>query len=97
MYFFTTGHYCIDIYPRNGETNNYVEIMILEKDLSDNENKFQIIKIHYQFGHASVENIKKKFNNAGLLDKELNAIIQNIVQSCIAKASSWVTQTKKLQ
>ena len=59
LYFSTSGHYCIDIYPRNGETNNYEEVMILEKDLSDNEKKSQVIKIHKQFGHASIENIKK--------------------------------------
>ena len=82
MYFFTSGHYCIDIYPRNGETNNYEEVMILEKDLSDNEKKSQVIKIHKQFGHASTVNIKKHINNAGLLDKGLNEIIENVVQSC---------------
>ena len=64
----------------NGETNNYEEVMILEKDLS--ENKSQVIKIHTQFGHASIENLKKLINNAGLLDKGLNVIIENVVQSC---------------
>ena len=32
LHFSTSGHYCIDIYPRNGETNYYEEVMILEKD-----------------------------------------------------------------
>ena len=82
FYFSTSGHYCIDIYPRNGETNNYEEVMILKKELSENRKKSQVIKIHKQFGHASTENIKKLINNAGLLDKGLNAIIENVVQSC---------------
>ena len=32
LYFSTSGHYCVDIYPRNEETNNYEEVMILERD-----------------------------------------------------------------
>ena len=39
LYFSTSGHYCIDIYPRNAEINNYKEVMTLEKDLSGNEKK----------------------------------------------------------
>ena len=51
LYFSTSGHYYIDIYPRNGEINNHEEVMILEKDLSENEKKkSQVIKIHKQFG-----------------------------------------------
>ena len=79
--FSTSGDYCINIYPRNGETNNYEEVMILEKDLSDNEKKSHVIKIYKQFGHASIENMKKLFNNEGLLAKGLHVIIEN-VQSC---------------
>ena len=40
-------------------SNNYEEVIILEKDLSDNEKKSQVIKIRKQFDHASIENIKK--------------------------------------
>ena len=79
LYFSTSGHYCINIYPRNGEANNCEEVMILKKYLSDNEKNTQVIKIYEQFGHASTENIKKLINNAGLLDKDLNAIIENVV------------------
>ena len=79
LYFSASGHYCIDIYPRNGETNNYEEVMILKKGLSDKEKKSQIIKIHRQFGHTYIENIKKLINDADLLDKGLNAIMENVV------------------
>ena len=37
LYFSTSGHYCIDIYPRNGEANNCKKVIILEKYLSDNK------------------------------------------------------------
>ena len=40
LYFSTNGHYCTNICTRNGETNNYEEVIILEKNLSNNENKF---------------------------------------------------------
>ena len=43
LYFSTSGHYCIDIYLKNGEKNNYEEVMILEKDLSDSKKKSQVI------------------------------------------------------
>ena len=56
--------------------------MILRKDLSENEKKPQVIKKYKQYGHTSIENIKKLINNASLLDKGLNAILENIVQSC---------------
>ena len=56
--------------------------MILEKDLSDNEKKSQVIKIHNEFGHASLGNIKQIINNMVLLDKDLNAITENVVKSC---------------
>ena len=78
LYFSTSGHYCIDIYPINGQTNNYEEVMILEKELLDKEKKSQVLKIHKLFGHAAIENIKKLVNNAGLLDKGLNAIIEDV-------------------
>ena len=55
LYFSTSGHYCTDIYPRNGETNNYEAVMILERVLSDNEKKPKVIEIHKQFGHASLK------------------------------------------
>ena len=37
FYFSTSGHL------KNGETNNYEEVMILEKDLSDSKKKSQVI------------------------------------------------------
>ena len=52
-------------------------------DLSDSEKKSHIIKMHKLVGHASTENNKHKTsnNNAGLFNKGLNAIIENVVQS----------------
>ena len=44
---------------RYGEANNNEEVMILEKDLSGNEKKPQVIKIYKQFGQGSIESIKK--------------------------------------
>ena len=82
LYFSTRGHYCIGIYSKNGKTNNCEEVMILEKNFSDNEKKSQVVKLHKQFGHAFLENIRKLIHNAGLLNKGLNAIIENAVQSC---------------
>ena len=49
--------------------------------------------------------MKKLINNTGLLDKGLNVIIKNVVQSChtctrfksTTKPSGWVIQTKRFQ
>ena len=67
---------------RYGEANNNEEVMILEKDLSGNEKKPQVIKMYKQFGQGSIESVKILINNVGFSDKGLNVIIENIVQSC---------------
>ena len=56
--------------------------MYLEKDLSNEQHKVQVNKIHKQFGHASIENMNKLIKIAGLFDTQIGKIITDIVSQC---------------
>ena len=58
------------------------QILVFEKDVPEKTKQKQMIKIHKQFGHASAENLKRLFNNAGKLDKEIIALIDKTLQGC---------------
>ena len=62
-YFSTTEHYCLNISPKESQ-NRYEEILALKNDLSAVEKHSQILKIHKQFGHATITNMKKLLKNA---------------------------------
>ena len=74
LYFSTSGHYCLNISPKESK-NRYEEILVLENDLSAAEK----IKIHKQFGHATITNMKKLLKNANLLSDEICKIIGDVV------------------
>ena len=59
LYFSTSGHYYIHIYPTKTEKENCEEVLILEKNSANKERKSQIIKIHSQYRHTLVDNIKR--------------------------------------
>ena len=82
----TSGHYCIEICPKDepvctqGEIH---EVLILEDNLSSTQQKkTQIEVLHKQFGHASINNLKKLINNAGLMSSDINVLIEGIVNTC---------------
>ena len=41
-----------------------------------------LTKIHKQFGHASIENMRRLLNNASLLNSETSKLIEKIYNSC---------------
>ena len=109
--FSTNGHYAIDIFPKgeNTESQDFCEqILVFEKDVPEKTKQKQMIKIHKQFGHASAENLKRLFNNAGKLDKEIIALIDKTLQGCdtcrmYRKANpkpivgfSWATEQRRI-
>ena len=78
LYFSTSGYYCLNISP--GEPRNkYEEILVLEKYFSAVEKPSQILKIHQQFWHATIANMKKLLKNANLLSDEICKIIGDVV------------------
>ena len=82
----TAGHYCIEISCEsdsgNGNNDCFEEVLFLERTLTKNERKSQIIKIHKQFGHASESNMKKIIKNAGAMDSQLNKLIDEVLGEC---------------
>ena len=66
--------YCLNIFPKESQ-NRYEEILVLENDLSATEKHLQILKIHKQFGHATITNMKKLLKNAKLLSDKICKII----------------------
>ena len=70
----TSGHYCIDISP-SSSCSDIEEILYVEKDLSKEQCKAQVTKIHKQFGHATIENMNKLIKNAGLFNTQTGKII----------------------
>ena len=71
LYFSTSGHYCLDIFPIKFAANKVEEILILENDLTLPEKTSQITQIHKQFKHAKIVNMKKLLKNANLLNNEI--------------------------
>lgn len=65
------GHYCIDVNPCN-TIYRIQDSAISKKD---------ILKLHTQFGHASIENLIKLLNNAGSAMISRSAIA-DVVNSC---------------
>ena len=82
----TSGNYCIDICPSNLSNitarESLNEEVYLLQALNPPQNKEQIIKIHKQFGHATSANMKSLFSKAGIVDTEVNKIIDTIVNDC---------------
>ena len=77
----TSGHYCIDISP-SSSCSNIEEILYVEKDLSKEQCKAQVTKIHKQFAHATIENMNKLIKNAGLFNTQIGEIIIDVVSQC---------------
>ena len=81
----SSGHYCIplqdDVIIR--EMKKEIEVMItLGENRSDKEKK--IGKLHHQFGHPSARRLILLFKDAGIDDKETNAIVDKLTNNCEA-------------
>ena len=66
LYFSTNGHHSLNIFPRESRIK-YEKILVLDTDLSAVEKHSQILKMHKQFGDATITNLKKLFENVKLL------------------------------
>ena len=77
----TSGHYCIEIFPSFIEKELIEEVLILEKDLPRSKKHSQILKLHKQFGHASVQNLQKLLKNANCVENTLTEIIEDVVNN----------------
>ena len=78
----TSGHYCIEIFPSFIEKELIEEVLILEKDLPRSKKHTQILKLHEQFGHTSVQNLQKLLKNANCFENTWTEIIEDVVNNC---------------
>ena len=67
-------HYCIDLHPSK-VSSSFQEKLHLEKRLSNDQCKAQMIERYKKFVSAKIGNINKLIKSAGLFDKEIGRII----------------------
>ena len=75
----TNGHDAVNILPNN--VSNFQEteqILILEKCTYEAKKIKTLTKIHWQFGHASPDNIKRLLKNSNLLDQKIITLVDKI-------------------
>ena len=85
----TIGHYCIALnknvklaYEENTTTKVYfVNIEKIDTCSYDEKTRFAV-KIHKQFGHATGLRLKKLLKDAGVSDKELLKIVEEVCNHC---------------
>ena len=80
----SSGHYCIplqdNVIIRKKKKEIEEVMMTLGENRSDKEKK--IGKLHHQFGHPSARRLILLFKDAGIDDKETNAIADKFTNSC---------------
>ncbi|XP_062409954.1 uncharacterized protein LOC134100639 [Sardina pilchardus] len=80
------SHYCVNIraedYLKNNGIQNEEEILTVTENMTTQEKQKTLLKLHKQFGHASVEKLKRLLDSAGNHDDECIAILKNIVSNC---------------
>ncbi|XP_077971779.1 uncharacterized protein LOC144425883 [Styela clava] len=81
LQFTESGHYCIAITPQK-MCKTYDESVLVLKDMTINDQKVAIKKLHKQFGHASEENMKRLLGNANITNNKLSDIVQDVVKKC---------------
>ncbi|KAL1281668.1 hypothetical protein QQF64_000471 [Cirrhinus molitorella] len=95
-----SGHYCVNLQqkdlPCDVEKCSEDEVLMVTENMSPKEKKRVLLKLHKQFGHASVDRLEKLLASSGNYDDECIRILKNIVDSCetCVSAGSIVT-TKK--
>lgn len=74
----TTGHYYLPLIPFRGE--NAVRALVA---MNGSEDKCKVaLKLHKQFAHPSARRLKLLFKDAGIVDPDYNALIDDISQTC---------------
>ena len=78
------GHYAVEILRKNKINSNECENVLMFDINTNQKSKIKCMdKIHKQFGHASAENLKRLFQNAGKLNSaEITSLIDATVKKC---------------
>ena len=82
----SSGHYCVNLKPEDNpeesEIHDEEEILTVTGNMTTQEKQKTLLKLHKQFGHASVEKLKRLMDSAGNRDDECIGILKNIVSNC---------------
>ena len=78
--FTSSGHYCIDI---SGKIeSNPCEVLVFNENISPDERKRILEKLHKQFGHASKEKLIKLLQSSGVTDSNVVCQLDEIISKC---------------
>ena len=87
----SSGHYCVNILPEtvaeHGEFSSDIipedEVLILEETMTTDEKRKVLVKLHWQFGHATADKLKKLLTSAGcVLSTDVCQLLQELVTQC---------------
>ena len=79
----SSGHYCINILSENVNTIEPEDItLIANGDIHSKFNKQTLEKLHKQFGHASVDRLKRLLQSAEIDTSEWLPVIKDIIKEC---------------
>ena len=83
----SSGHYCVNIVDKDCTATcenepQANEVLAITDGMSKEEKHKVLVKLHKQFGHASVDKLKKLLTSAGSNDDESITILNDIVSSC---------------
>lgn len=82
----SSGHYCVNIKANNNSAENDIqndeEVLTVTENMTKQEKQKVLLKLHKQFGHASVEKLKKLLDCAGNHDDDCLEILNDIVSKC---------------
>ena len=79
----SSGHYCINICPtQTSETTEQVLVNVLDCTLPRSKRCKKVKKLHEQFSHASENQMVKMLERAGMMDKELHDIVNEVIRNC---------------
>jgi hypothetical protein len=83
----TSGHYCVNLCSGVGVTKcmdseEEPVVMAVTQDMSEEERKRALLKLHKQFGHASAERLCKLLRSAGDIQPGIQKDVTDIVDNC---------------
>ena len=79
----TNGHYAVEILPEKVcNFDSVSHCLIFEPDDDISKKRSKLLKLHKQFGHASINNLKSLLKNAGLLTSEISKLVNEICENC---------------
>lgn len=82
----SSGHYCINLMDQDSscdaEKCSEDEVLFVTENMTSKKKKEVLIKLHKQFGHATVDRLKKLLISSGNHDEECIVILKDIVDHC---------------